>query len=253
VGVDVRRRSVPNPDPNSSLTLALTPIPTLTEILRYTGYTGDQDPIDIIDISETPCQFGTTYRIKVLGAAAMIDNDETDWKIVSINVDDPLATLYNDITTEEWGPKVMGEVVWWFSNYKAFDCKVDPRPSLPLCPLVSKLTSVSSPPHLPPSTQNALFFNTPDETLAENGVSCLHMYYPYLNLTEEGTPNACRCQSDDDITFAVVNELLDDEDPARYFLSSVQSAAVIAKTHGYWEKLVSGGYEHEETPHNLWY
>jgi len=36
-------------------------------------------------------QRGSVIKVKVLGALALIDEGETDWKIVTIDVDDPLA------------------------------------------------------------------------------------------------------------------------------------------------------------------
>lgn len=33
--------------------------------------------------------------MKVLGVLAMIDEGETDWKVIAINVDDPEAKEYN--------------------------------------------------------------------------------------------------------------------------------------------------------------
>lgn len=36
-------------------------------------------------------------RVKVLGIVAMIDSGETDWKVITINVEDPMAELLHDI------------------------------------------------------------------------------------------------------------------------------------------------------------
>jgi hypothetical protein len=45
----------------------------------------------------------------VLGVLAMIDSNETDWKVIAINVKDPNAARYNNITDV---PQV-GWVGWW--------------------------------------------------------------------------------------------------------------------------------------------
>lgn len=34
-------------------------------------------------------------KVKVLGTLALIDEGETDWKIIAINVEDPEAENYN--------------------------------------------------------------------------------------------------------------------------------------------------------------
>ena len=36
-------------------------------------------------------------QVKVLGVFAMIDEGETDWKVIAIDVTDPLAENLNDI------------------------------------------------------------------------------------------------------------------------------------------------------------
>lgn len=47
------------------------------------------------------CARGEISRVKVLGALAMIDEGETNWKAIAINVDDPGAANYNDISDVE--------------------------------------------------------------------------------------------------------------------------------------------------------
>ncbi len=51
--------------------------------------------MDVVDISNTTSTRGQIKEVKVLGTYAMIDEGETDWKIVVIDVKDPLA---NQIT-----------------------------------------------------------------------------------------------------------------------------------------------------------
>jgi hypothetical protein len=36
-------------------------------------------------------QTGNVYQVRVLGALAMIDGGETDWKLLAVRTDDPLA------------------------------------------------------------------------------------------------------------------------------------------------------------------
>lgn len=52
---------------------------------------GDNDPLDVIEIGQRPCASGDVYAVKVVGALAMIDGGELDWKIVTVAVSDPLA------------------------------------------------------------------------------------------------------------------------------------------------------------------
>ena len=46
------------------------------------------------------CRRGEVIQVKVLGVLAMIDEGETDWKLLAINTDDPLADKLNGM----WQP-----------------------------------------------------------------------------------------------------------------------------------------------------
>lgn len=41
------------------------------------------------------CSRGDVIKVKVLGILAMIDEGETDWKVIAINVEDPEANDFN--------------------------------------------------------------------------------------------------------------------------------------------------------------
>lgn len=41
------------------------------------------------------CSRGEVIKVKVLGILAMIDEGETDWKVIAINVEDPEANDLN--------------------------------------------------------------------------------------------------------------------------------------------------------------
>ena len=76
-----------------------------------TGFPGDTDPIDVVDIGAAAAPIGIVYPVKVLGALGMIDGTDlqTDWKIFVINTRDPRAQKMNDISDipgklkSEWG------------------------------------------------------------------------------------------------------------------------------------------------------
>ena len=59
---------------------------------------GDNDPIDAIEISNKVYDIGAIVQLKVLGVYAMLDEGETDWKIVGINTNDELADKLNGIS-----------------------------------------------------------------------------------------------------------------------------------------------------------
>jgi inorganic pyrophosphatase len=62
---------------------------------------GDNDPIDVCEIGEEVGYPGQVKQVKVLGTMALLDEGETDWKIIAIDVNDPLAPKLNDIEDVE--------------------------------------------------------------------------------------------------------------------------------------------------------
>ena len=90
-----------------------------SHIYSRTGKPGDGDPIDIIDIGYLPKNSGDIIKVKVLGVIPMIDDGETDWKIISINKDDPLSKKLNDINdVKKYIPGLIEASFNWFRNYK---------------------------------------------------------------------------------------------------------------------------------------
>lgn len=59
---------------------------------------GDNDPIDIVEIGERVQKRGAIVQVKVLGVIALLDEGETDWKLIAIDVKDPLAQHVNNIS-----------------------------------------------------------------------------------------------------------------------------------------------------------
>ena len=89
-----------------------------------TGIKGDNDPIDVIEIGSRIAQVGEVRQVKVLGALAMLDEGETDWKIVAIDVNDPLAPQLDDSDDlERVCPGLLDATRNWFKVYKIPDGK----------------------------------------------------------------------------------------------------------------------------------
>lgn len=86
---------------------------------QHTGCKGDNDPLDVCEIGTAVAARGEIKRVKVLGLLAMIDDGETDWKIIAIDVNDPLAAQLNDITdVEKVKPGLLKATHEWFRIYK---------------------------------------------------------------------------------------------------------------------------------------
>jgi inorganic pyrophosphatase len=61
------------------------------------GTAGDNDPLDVIELGSKQWQPGSIVRVKVLGVLGLVDAGETDWKVIGISAEDPLAPLLNDL------------------------------------------------------------------------------------------------------------------------------------------------------------
>lgn len=84
-----------------------------------TGALGDNDPIDIVEIGEKVQKRGSVVQVKVLGVIALLDEGETDWKLVGIDVNDPKAPQLNDISdVETHFPGLLSATHEWFKIYK---------------------------------------------------------------------------------------------------------------------------------------
>ena len=85
---------------------------------------GDNDPLDVCEIGEIVATPGQIKQVKVLGVMALLDEEETDWKIIVIDVNDPLAPRLNDIEdVERHLPGLLRATNEWFRIYKIPDGK----------------------------------------------------------------------------------------------------------------------------------
>ncbi|KAJ1915688.1 Inorganic pyrophosphatase [Mycoemilia scoparia] len=89
-----------------------------------TNCNGDNDPIDVCEIGEEIGYTGQIKQVKALGIMALIDEGETDWKVIAIDVNDPLASKLNDIDdVEKYCPGLVSATNEWFRIYKMPDGK----------------------------------------------------------------------------------------------------------------------------------
>eukprot|EP00884_Botryococcus_braunii_P015921 jgi/Botrbrau1/3011/Bobra.0070s0009.1 len=84
---------------------------------------GDNDPVDVVGLGERAVR-GGVYKVKPVGALAMIDEGELDWKLIAINADDPKAVYVNDVEDiEREFPGELERIRIWFRDYKIPDGK----------------------------------------------------------------------------------------------------------------------------------
>ncbi|KAI8026829.1 hypothetical protein LOK49_LG02G00723 [Camellia lanceoleosa] len=83
------------------------------------GALGDNNPVDVVEIGQTRGKIGHIMKVKPLAALAMLNEGELGWKIVAISLDDPRASLVNDIDdVEKHFPGTLTAVRDWFRDYK---------------------------------------------------------------------------------------------------------------------------------------
>ncbi|XP_063619617.1 uncharacterized protein LOC134792278 [Cydia splendana] len=85
---------------------------------------GDNDPIDVIEVGTRVAGRGDVVPVKILGTLALIDEGETDWKLIAIDSRDPLAASLSDVgDVEKVFPGLLKATVEWFRLYKVPDGK----------------------------------------------------------------------------------------------------------------------------------
>ncbi|KAJ5191777.1 inorganic pyrophosphatase [Penicillium cinerascens] len=90
----------------------------------HTRVAGDDDPLDVCEIGNHVAKCGDIKKVNPLGAFAVLDEGETDWKIIAIDVSDPLSEKMRDIgDVEKHLPGFLESLQTWYCNYKVPDGK----------------------------------------------------------------------------------------------------------------------------------
>ncbi|GAM28808.1 hypothetical protein SAMD00019534_119840 [Acytostelium subglobosum LB1] len=89
-----------------------------------TKHPGDNDPIDVVEVGQQVIGRGEIKQVKVIGALALIDEGETDWKVLAINTDDSNFDKINDLKDlEKVLPGTVDKVREWYKVYKVAEGK----------------------------------------------------------------------------------------------------------------------------------
>lgn len=105
-------------------------IPQTWEDPRSTdsGSGGDNDPVDVLDISEAPVKRGDIQTVRVIGALALVDGDEIDWKVIAVNSADHRWAEIRDISQLEFQrPGLVDDIRYWYRVYKVAEGKKENR------------------------------------------------------------------------------------------------------------------------------
>jgi len=82
---------------------------------------GDDGILDVIELGSKTPKRGAILTVKPLGALALVNEGKTDWKILTIDINDPMAKEWNDI--EHVPEKLINEIREWYRVYKVVDGK----------------------------------------------------------------------------------------------------------------------------------
>ncbi|CAG0880001.1 unnamed protein product [Cyprideis torosa] len=155
-----------------------------------TGTKGDNDPLDVCEIGTAIKPRGSVIQVKALGALALIDEGETDWKIIVIDTTDPIADSLNDIAGkpvnqfgfngeflnkstsskviqkcyEHWCELIQGVVVKDNISLATTTCEVPSRVGREEAQALVDATNEYSPSSYPPEVDRNYFIYTDQET-----------------------------------------------------------------------------------------
>lgn len=92
---------------------------------RETQAYGDNDPLDIVEISTSKIvTLGEHQAVKVLGALCLLDQGELDWKIIALNAAEAKEKRVKNMEDfNRTNPGALKEIADWFRTYKTFEGK----------------------------------------------------------------------------------------------------------------------------------
>lgn len=98
------------------------------DVKSINGYGGDNDPLDVIELGSKPMSMGSIQPCRVLGSFELIDEGETDHKILCISLDDKDASSIRSIDDlEHVKPGHLDKLRDWLKRYKTSDGKGENR------------------------------------------------------------------------------------------------------------------------------
>jgi len=83
---------------------------------------GDNDPLDVVEVSDEAIESGRLICCRPLGAACLIDKGRADWKVFVVNVEakGPLSAARSIEDVERLAPGRVREALRWMDDFKKF-------------------------------------------------------------------------------------------------------------------------------------
>eukprot|EP00931_Biecheleriopsis_adriatica_P086087 TRINITY_DN60813_c0_g1_i1.p1 TRINITY_DN60813_c0_g1~~TRINITY_DN60813_c0_g1_i1.p1 ORF type:complete len:477 (+),score=88.20 TRINITY_DN60813_c0_g1_i1:58-1431(+) len=81
---------------------------------------GDDDPLDVLDLSDAASGVGSVVQCRPLGAVCLIDEGQADWKILAVNTaaPGPLAGATSVEEVERLAPGRIQQCLQWIEDFK---------------------------------------------------------------------------------------------------------------------------------------
>jgi inorganic pyrophosphatase len=89
------------------------------------GCFGDDDPLDVVELSASALPVASIHAIRLLGIIALIDQGELDWKVLAIrcDLDEDGKQMHDEEQDEHILRSRVPGVLDWFRNYKIAEGK----------------------------------------------------------------------------------------------------------------------------------
>jgi inorganic pyrophosphatase len=86
---------------------------------------GDDDPLDVLDLTAEAAGVGEVVTCRPLGAVCLIDEGQADWKIIVVNTQAncPLAAAQSIAEAEQLAPGRVDEALRWMDDFKQHSSK----------------------------------------------------------------------------------------------------------------------------------
>ena len=85
------------------------------------SYCEDGDPLDVLVLGDEPVVPMAIMQARAIGVMEMIDQGESDEKIIAVHINDPAVAHYTDIS--ELPPHKLDEIMRFFLDYKVLEEK----------------------------------------------------------------------------------------------------------------------------------
>ena len=114
-----------------------------------TGNGGDNDPIDVMEFGSEPLKMGEVTPCRVLGSLELIDEGETDHKVLCIALTDKDASKIHSMEDlERVKPGTLAKLLDWLKRYKTSDGKGENALASDIPKTVAQTTQIIAATHL---------------------------------------------------------------------------------------------------------